>query len=143
MDDDDDDPVGYGKPPKKHRFRKGNQMARRRKGKTGQSFEKMLNKKLHEKVNAVRNGRTVRITLLEALLERMVKLATSGSARDLISVLNYVRANLPEALASPGDSGMHIRVTYVAPDPDTPTPPGCLEPPPDHLLPPELRRKRK
>lgn len=131
--------VGYKKPPRQYRFKSGNQMARGRTGRRTPSIEKMLQRKLNQKVKVTRNGRVVSMSLVEALVERMVKLATTGTAREVAAMLHLIRDMAPNALARPED--LSLRVTYVMPPPDKdghiPNPG-----PPDHLLPADMKRRR-
>lgn len=139
MSDNDDDEVGYKKPPKAHRFKPGNQMAKGGKGRRSPTIESLLQRKLNQQVKVTRDGRVVKISLVEALIERLVKLASTGTSRDVTAMLNLIKDMAPNALSRPEDQ--NLRVTYVLPPPnkDGYVP---LAGPPDHLLPPEMRRRK-
>ncbi len=139
MPDGNDYEVGYKKPPKQHRFRAGNRMAAGGKGRRTQSIEKLLQRKLNQKVKVSRGGCVVEIPLVEALVERMVKLATTGSAREVAAMLRLIKEMAPTALNRPED--LNLTVRYVMPPPDKDGHILNLGPP-EHLLPPEMRRHR-
>lgn len=69
----------------------------------------------------------------------MIKLGTTGNAREVAAMLNLIREMAPNALSKPED--LCIKVTYHWPKPDKdghiPNPG-----PPEHLLPPEMRHDR-
>jgi hypothetical protein len=71
---------GYGKPPKKHQFKKGvsGNPTGRPKGKTSLTtdLQKILNKKITIQVN----GENMRITKQQAFLQRLVNDALAGEA---------------------------------------------------------------
>jgi hypothetical protein len=129
--------VGYKKPPKEHRFQPGNRMASGRTGQRTPTIERLLQRKIHQKVKVTRGGRVVAIPLIEAIIERMIKLATTGNAREVSAMLNLIREMAPNALARPED--LCIKVTYVTPPPDKDghIP---LSGPPAHLFDKNLRR---
>jgi hypothetical protein len=124
--------VGYKKPPKEHRFKEGNQLGKRSSVRKPPTIEQLLQRKLNQKVAVARDGRTVKVPLLETLVDRLLTTAMSGTARDAIAIFNLIREIAPEALAQPEIP--RIRVEYVWPGPD---PHGHIPNPgpPAHLLP--------
>lgn len=78
---DDDDRVGYGRPPRRHRFKKGapspNPQGRPRTSKAPDAVGKVLDQRVPMTVN----GRREKVTVTEALLQSMLKDAFSGDRR--------------------------------------------------------------
>ena len=138
MSDNEDDEVGYKKPPKAHRFKPGNQMAKGGKGRRAPTIEGLLQRKLNQRVKVTRDGRVVEIPLIEALIERLVKLASTGTSRDVTAMLHLIKDLAPDALARPEDRSLHVVYHLPPPDKD-----GYIQNlgPPEHLLPPEMRRR--
>lgn len=108
-DQNEQDEIGYGKPPKKNRFVKGQSgnPSGRRKG--AKNLSTLLNEACREKVTVSRNGRKVRMTKVEASLHQLVNKATSGdlkAIRDLLywsKTLNEAVQDLPESSLDEND----------------------------------------
>ena len=94
---------GYGKPPKKHQFKKGasGNPTGRPKGKTSLTtdLQKILNKKITIQVN----GENMRITMQQAFLQRLVNDALAGEApfARLLVDLQKLILGQPEASGMP------------------------------------------
>ena len=71
---------GYGKPPKKHQFKKGvsGNPKGRPKGKT--TLLSDLNKIVNQRISVNLNGQTMRLTKRQAYLQRVVNDAIAGGA---------------------------------------------------------------
>ena len=71
---------GYGKPPKKHQFKKGvsGNPRGRPKGKT--SLLDDLNKIVNQRISVNLNGQTMRLTKRQAYLQRVTNDAIAGGA---------------------------------------------------------------
>lgn len=100
---DDDEPVGYGKPPRQHRFKPGNQAAakhNRRKKKQGNALAlpEILDRALRSKRKIKRGGQVYSVPVAEIMVERLVQMLTSGSTRDLALVMQLTERYLPDAL---------------------------------------------
>ena len=65
MTDDDDDAVGYGRPPKQHRFKPGHSGNPRGKPKGAKSRAALLEAALRRRVPVTENGKKARKSLLE------------------------------------------------------------------------------
>lgn len=96
--------VGYGKPPKQHRFQKGNKAAKKRGG-TGKgkrkavSIPEVLERVLRTKRGVRRGDRTIEMNMAELLVERLIQMIASGSSRDLLNVMALIERFLPETLS--------------------------------------------
>ncbi|MDX2145200.1 MAG: DUF5681 domain-containing protein [Rhodospirillaceae bacterium] len=86
---DEVEKVGYGKPPKQHRFQKGqsgNPSGRPKKRKPVQS---MLTAFLNQKRTVERNGKKERLTRREILMNRIFLLGTDGHWQALKFMTEY------------------------------------------------------
>jgi Family of unknown function (DUF5681) len=106
-----DDPytVGYGKPPKKSQFKKGqsgNPRGRPKKWvspKEPLSFEKAFIAELKSKITISEAGRTKKITMLEALAKSLVTHALKGDKAAMRYVLAQLSKLPPDAFFEDGD----------------------------------------
>lgn len=74
--------IGYGKPPRQHRFRKGNKAAAgKRKNRKARGLAQTLVRIAGESVDVVINGKRVRMTRKEALMRQLLDRAMK-SPRD-------------------------------------------------------------
>lgn len=88
-DDHDDDNVGYGKPPRKHRFQKGrsgNPNGRPRKTK---NMDTLINRELDSLVTLKEGGREIRVPKREAIIKRLVIKALQGEPRQIEYLVQY------------------------------------------------------
>lgn len=58
--------VGYGKPPKEHRFKKGNKAAAGRRRKRDKRIRETIFKRLNEKITVVAKGKRKRTTRMDS-----------------------------------------------------------------------------
>ncbi len=99
--------VGYGKPPKAHQFKPGNQAARKKKTiSVSEAIEKALNTK-----RKIRKGdKELTLSVGEIVVERLVQLAMGGNARDLVKFVEIAHKYAPDALAG---SAEELTITYT------------------------------
>lgn len=122
-----DDEVGYGKPPKQHRFKKGNQMARRRRqvGKeTVFTMSDIVTKAVSQRRQIRRGDRIVDMRVAEIMIERLIQMATTGSARDVGYVLALIDKHASHLVAPPPQE---TQITYHR------APGSTVELPPAHV----------
>ena len=102
--------VGYGKPPRQHRFQQGNQAARKRKGKANPiALPRLIERALRTK-RKIRRGEVVySVHVAEILVERLIQTMTTGSARDLAMIVQLLECYLPDALASKAEA---LEISY-------------------------------
>lgn len=96
--------VGYKKPPVGSQFKPGNQAARGRKRKdaiAGLSIPEIIARALNTKRKIKHGNEIVSMPVSEILVERLIQMMTSGSARDLKSVVALMEKYSPELLAAP------------------------------------------
>lgn len=88
---DDEYEVGYGKPPRKHQFKKGvsgNPSGRRARSK---NFDTLIEQQLDTKVVVNFGGRKVRVPARQAIVMKLMIDALNGKARALEMLLKHVR----------------------------------------------------
>ena len=99
----DDYHVGYGKPPKQHQFKAGNQAARgkkRRKRKQGLSMPEIIDKALHTKRTIKKGGELLEMEAADVMVERLVQVMMSGTPRELVLMVSLLEKYTPDTLAS-------------------------------------------
>lgn len=102
--------VGYGKPPREHRFKPGNKAARKRKGKTRAiALPDIIDRALRTRRKVKRGDQVLSVPVAEILVERLIQMMTTGSARDLGMVVQLLERYLPNALASAPET---LEVTF-------------------------------
>jgi hypothetical protein len=84
--------VGYGKPPKETRFKKGQSGNRRRRPRGAKSLATFLGEVLDEKVSVSENGRRQKITKAEAMFKQLVNHAVQGDTKAAQAVVRMMEA---------------------------------------------------
>jgi len=89
MASSDEKEVGYKKPPKKHRFKKGTSgnPSGRRKG--AKSFDSVLAEVLRRRITLTLNGESITTTILNALVQVLIKYANAGSLPHIALALEF------------------------------------------------------
>lgn len=79
----DDYDVGYGKPPRQHRFKPGNQAAtgRKRKPTQGLSMPEIIKKALATKRKIKRGNEILAMPVAEILVERLIQAMPTAQPR--------------------------------------------------------------
>ena len=91
--------VGYKKPPRQHQFRKGqsgNPKGRPKKEKV--SIPDSLETLMNEVVTISENGKTHDISILEAIIKRLLASALSGNAQSLKQLLLMIEKYSPQTM---------------------------------------------
>ncbi|MDA8578475.1 DUF5681 domain-containing protein [Rhodobacteraceae bacterium] len=89
---------GYGKPPKKHQFKKGVSGNPRGRPKGKKSFAALFKKLENEKITIQINGKTEKLTIEQAILKRVMidsVVGKSSSARLYVEIKQTILA-MPE-----------------------------------------------
>ncbi len=108
----DDYPVGYGKPPHEHRFKPGNQAARKRKGKgpgKALSLPDIIDRALRTKRRIKRGDQVFALPVADILVERLIHTMMNGSAQDLTRIVALLERYMPDTLAAETEQ---LEVTY-------------------------------
>jgi hypothetical protein len=92
QDDDDDDKVGYGRPPKHSRFKPGQSGNPKGRRKGTNNFRTDVRKALRRLVTITRNGRPHKISTQEAALLTVLTTALKGNRHSLESTLKLAAA---------------------------------------------------
>ncbi|MGU3327021.1 DUF5681 domain-containing protein [Methylobacterium mesophilicum] len=121
---DDEDEVGYGKPPRKHQFKKGvsgNPSGRRARSK---SFDALIEQQLDAKVVVNSGGRKARVPLRQAVLMKIASDALNGKVRAQEILLKHMRERgKPDPLGTEAyDEGIfaEFAATLAPPSADKP-----------------------
>jgi hypothetical protein len=92
--------VGYGKPPRRTRFKKGQSGNPKGRPKGAKNAATILNETLNERVIITENGRRKAITKKEALFKQLVNKAVSGDPRHtrmLLEAMDAVESQTDQA----------------------------------------------
>jgi hypothetical protein len=89
--DDDKYSVGWGKPPRETRFKKGRSGNAKGRPKGSKNISTVLADVLNTRVPATVNGRRRLITMLYAVMKQLVNKAASGDPRSIQILLNEIR----------------------------------------------------
>ena len=108
--------VGYGRPPKHTRFKKGQSGNPRGRPKGRKNRGSVVREAIEREVTIRENGKTRKVTVFEALVESMVSKALKGSINDQIKLIGLIEKHVPEKLKDIRDEISHIRVELVASD---------------------------
>lgn len=107
----DDYPVGYGQPPREHRFKPGNQAASKRKSKPGKalSLPDIIDRALRTKRRIKRGDQVYALPVADILVERLIQTIMNGSAQDLARIVAMLERYMPDTLAAQTEQ---LQVTY-------------------------------
>ena len=86
----DDYEVGYGRPPKKHRFKKGKSGNVHGRPKGSKNFVTDLREELNEKITIREGGKTKRISKQRAFIKSLVADGVTGKPPSRTSLSNMV-----------------------------------------------------
>ena len=90
-DNERDYEVGYGKPPRHTRFRKGQSGNPRGRPKESKNLATLLKEALNEHVIVAENGGRRKITMREAIIKQLVKRSATADLRATKILLDLVR----------------------------------------------------
>jgi Family of unknown function (DUF5681) len=119
MAHDDDDNIGYKRPPRHTQFRpgeSGNPTGRR---KSVRNFKTDLVAELHEQIPIRENGREMKITKQRAFIKALVAAAIKGDMRATNALVSFCTRSLGsedeegDANASPTDEDIDIIEAFV------------------------------
>jgi len=80
-------PVGYGKPPQHSRFKKGRSGNPRGRPKRSESFARLAQRTLNERIAIKENGERRVISKLEAVLKQLINKAATGDTRAIREII--------------------------------------------------------
>ena len=83
--------VGYGKPPKQSRFQPGRSGNPKGRPTGSRNLSTQITRALSEKVTVVKDGRRMKLTMLEVIIKQQVKQAASGNPHATRTVLNLAQ----------------------------------------------------
>lgn len=116
QDDDDEEEVGYGKPPKAYRFKPGQSGNPSGRPKGVKNEITIMRELLGQKVTITVRGRPKRITLLEALHRRALEDGLKGDLKSIAFILNRFRglADGQSTLDAPNEDDNTIIKAFIA-----------------------------
>jgi hypothetical protein len=85
---DDDEPVGYGRPPKHSRFKPGQSGNRKGRPKSARGLRTLLREEMHERVAVTENGKTKKLSKLQIIIKRLVERAAKGDPKAVSSLID-------------------------------------------------------
>jgi len=88
---DHDDEVGYGKPPKEHRFKKGTSGNPRGRPSRTKNMDSLINLELDQAITLKEGGREIRLPKRQAIVKRLVNNALKGDPRAIQYLVQYAR----------------------------------------------------
>ena len=97
---DDDDGVGYSRPPTDGRFRPGQSGNPRGRPRGSRNFKAVLRETLNSPVRVTRDGKPRKISTQEAMLLRLREKALAGDARALDRLIQLAQTHNNEEVAS-------------------------------------------
>ena len=112
---DSDYEVGYGKPPKEHRFKKGRSGNPKGRTKKKKNMATVMKDLLERPMTIRQNGQERRVTFSEAFVHRLAARSLEGSPRDMIALMKAIHDYMPEAVAK-DQLPTEIRVNFVDTD---------------------------
>lgn len=120
-DDPKDDDVGYGKPPKSGRFKKGRSGNPRGRPRGARNFSSVVTEQLNEKVPVKLKGkRSRKMSKWDLIIMRLVNDALNGDARARAQLFAY----MPEAVRPTPEMPVEFTFNIAkanSPDEDDPT----------------------
>ena len=87
--DDAEYEVGYGKPPKRSRFKPGQSGNPKGRPPGAKGFEAMLKRELDRKIAVTLNGRSTEISRADAMMKRVVERALKGDLQAIRFIAEY------------------------------------------------------
>ena len=102
---DDDDKVGYKKPPRHSQFQKGQSGNPRGRAKSLRNLATDVKKMLETPVKVMDEGKTKRVSTQEAALLRVREKALKGNDRNLFHVVHLAQLFNPEDKTEPSGDG--------------------------------------
>jgi Family of unknown function (DUF5681) len=91
MPPENDNKVGYGKPPKETRFKKGQSGNPRGRPRATEDLKMLVGKVLDEKVVITEKGRSRTISMFEAVIKQLVRRSAQGDYRATRDLLELVQ----------------------------------------------------
>lgn len=102
----DDYKVGYGKPPKRNQFKKGQSGNPKGRRKGAQNVKTVLRNELSEKVVIMENGKKKTVTKLEAVVKSVTARGAQGDAGAAIKLINLFQGVVGEEGENVDDTGI-------------------------------------
>jgi hypothetical protein len=114
-----DDTVGYGKPPRRTQFKKGQSGNPTGRAKGSKNLPTLLMKTLNELVAVTENGQRRKISKLEAMMKQLVNKAAAGEPKATQLLLNMIqliegRSETPVQAAAAGEADSQVMEQLLA-----------------------------
>jgi hypothetical protein len=118
--DDAEYEIGYGRPPREHQFQKGRSGNSKGRLKGALSIKNMILRRLLTRVNVRENGKSSRISTLEALVVKALNDALQGRPKAFVEIFKLFQSAgifSSEELEKPTCYVTHATVRFVEPEP--------------------------
>jgi hypothetical protein len=122
----DDDEIGYGKPPKANRFKKGQSGNPKGRPTGAKGVKASLKRELNSKITIREGNREIKVSKFEALAKRLMANALKGDIKSLLELLklddelfgaNDATLESGDAITSPTETDLAILRDFFAPEP--------------------------
>jgi hypothetical protein len=84
---EDEEPVGYGRPPKHSRFKPGRSGNPGGRPKSARGLRTLLREEMRERVSVTENGKTKKLSKLQIIVKRLFEKAGKGDARAISTLM--------------------------------------------------------
>jgi hypothetical protein len=110
----EDDPVGYGKPPKRSRFKKGTSGNKGGRPKGTKNLGTLIREEMNKRVSISENGQRRTITKAEAAIKQLINKAATGDAKAFQAMINISKEigdlKLPGPMEEPKSRAFTLRI---------------------------------
>lgn len=86
--EDDDEPVGYQRPPRKHRFKPGESGNPKGRAKGAKGMKTILRKEFSERVRITENGKSRTISKMELMVKRLAEMGAKGDFKSITRLID-------------------------------------------------------
>ena len=125
----DDYEVGYRRPPRNHRWMKGQSGNPKRRPGKSRNMPTLLADALSRPVMIRENGQTRTVAFMDAWVQKIMHGVLNGSVRDQIALMAALHKYIPEAINPMPD--VHVTIRYVKSPEATEEEPASEESAPD------------
>lgn len=109
--------VGYGRPPKHTRFRKGQSGNPKGRPKGTRNRKSIVREIMERRVTVRENGKSRTVTVADAAIEKLIAKSLNGTVNDLVKTIQLFAKYAPEKFEDEkGDSPYVVNVHFLESD---------------------------